>query len=146
MKLLSEFKSKCRSGVLKTAVQFIKFGIVGASNTLISLGIYYLFVWFDSSLFIWGYTIGFIVSVFNAYYWNRRHVFSDSGEGHFKQIVKTFISYGATFLLGLVLLYVMVERFSISKNVAPVLNLLVTIPLNFLMIKLWTFKEKINHK
>ena len=28
------------------------------------------------------------------------------------------------------------------KSIAPIVNLLVTIPLNFIINKLWTFKEK----
>ena len=39
-------------------VQFIKFAIVGASNTLVSLAIYYFFLWLDPSWYLWGNVVG----------------------------------------------------------------------------------------
>ena len=142
MKIFSKFHADNQSGFLKIIIQFVKFGIIGASNTLISLGICYLFLWIDSKFLIAGYTVGFIAGVLNAYYWNQRYVFSGAKKERFAKLIKSFVSYGATFLLGLVLLNVMVEQLSVSENIAPVLNLFVTVPLNFLLIKLWAFKEK----
>lgn len=55
--------------------QFVKFGLVGAANTLLSLGINYLFIWIDPSLYLWGNFVGWAVSVLNAFYWNNRFVF-----------------------------------------------------------------------
>ena len=56
--------------------QFIKFGFVGALNTIISLTIYYLFIWIDDGYYIIGNVIGFIVSTLNAYLLNSKFVFS----------------------------------------------------------------------
>ncbi|MBS1467008.1 MAG: GtrA family protein, partial [Subdoligranulum sp.] len=39
-------------------------------------------------------------------------------------------------------LWIEVTFFSVSKTIAPIVNLLVTIPLNFIINKLWTFKER----
>ena len=58
--------------------QFVKFGLVGAVNTLLSLGINYLFIWIDPSLYLWGNFVGWAVSVLNAFYWNNRFVFQKS--------------------------------------------------------------------
>ena len=55
--------------------QFIKFGIVGVSNTLISLAVYYIFVWIDPGLYLWGNVAGWVVSVLNAFYWGNQVVF-----------------------------------------------------------------------
>ena len=45
-------------------------------------------------------------------------------------------------ILSNVLLWIEVTFFSVSKTIAPIVNLLVTIPLNFIINKLWTFKER----
>ena len=50
--------------------------------------------------------------------------------------------YGGTSILSNVLLWIEVTLFSVSKTIAPIVNLLVTIPLNFIINKLWTFKER----
>lgn len=124
--------------------QFIKFCLVGVSNTLISLAIYYLFLAIDKELYIWGNTVGFIVSVLNAFYWGNRVVFQ-SKDNSWKQIakrlLKSYITYGSTFLLSTLLLYLEVQRWGVSEWLAPLLNLVITIPLNFIINKFWTFRS-----
>lgn len=120
--------------------QFVKFGLVGASNTLISLSIYYLFVLINQRLYMLGYVVGFIISVLNAYYWHNKYVFTKTTSGHLIPIIKTYASYGLTFLLESILLFVMVNYLHISTMIAPLINLLINIPLNFLLNKFWVFK------
>lgn len=124
----------------KFIIQFTKFGVIGISNTLISLCIYYIFIFINKDLYLIGYTIGFFVSVLNSYYWNNKYVFHKTEKGNAKPLVKTFISYGFTFILSYVLLIVFVKVIGISEAIAPLLNLILTIPLNFLLNKYWAFK------
>ncbi len=119
--------------------QFINFGIVGVSNTGIYLALYYVLLFFNVDYII-SYCISFVVSVLNAYYWNNRYVFKKQTKGHVKPFLKTFCAYGSTFILSLGLLILMVDYMGISKTIAPVINLLITVPLNFLLNKLWAFK------
>ena len=44
------------------------------------------------------------------------------------------------------MMYILVNNFSTSKIIAPLITLLVTIPLNFLLNKYWTFKDTVNSK
>ena len=125
-------------------VQFVKFGIVGVSNTLISLGVYWFCFYGLHMHYQLANILAFIISVTNAYYWNSRYVFK-SGEKrgineHAKAYMKAFVSYGATFLLSTALLTLWVEVCHISEGVAPLINLLITIPLNFILNKFWAFK------
>lgn len=119
--------------------QFIKFGLVGCSNTVISLAIYYVLVYFKINYII-ANIVGFIVSVLNAYYWNSKYVFKSNNNNKKSKIIKTYCSYGLTFLLSNGLLYFQVDILGISKIIAPIVSLLVTIPTNFLLNKFWTFK------
>lgn len=120
------------------AKQFLKFGIVGVSNTLIALFIYYSLIFLNVHYII-ANTAGFLVSVMNAYYWNSKYVFKKKSEGSKHSFVKSFLSYGSTFVLGTVFLFIMVHYLGISDKVAPILNLILTIPANFLLHKLWVF-------
>jgi len=122
----------------KSAIQFIKFGLVGVSNTLIGLGLYYLFLWIGFHYLI-ANVLSWILSVFNAFYWNHKYVFQSNNKWP-AILLKTYISYGASFITGSVLLYIFVEWMNISQVMAPLVCLLVTIPLNFLLNKFWTFK------
>lgn len=127
----------------KGIVQFIKFGLVGVSNTLVSLAVYYLVLFINSRWYLLGNVLGWIISVANAFYWNNKYVFGVKGDGtrtFFKKLGKTYLSYGATFLLSTALLYLEVDVLGWSALISPVLNLLITIPLNFLLNKFWAFK------
>ncbi len=145
IKLLKKCGIESKHDFKKLIVQFIKFGIVGVSNTLISLAIYYVLVYFNCN-YIVANTLGFIISVLNAYYWNNKYVFkskekANGAKDKVKQLVKVYMSYGVTFLLSTVLLYVMVDLMHISEYIAPIINLCITVPLNFVMNKLWAFKK-----
>lgn len=122
-------------------MQFIKFGLVGVSNTAISLGVYYLFVFFNKKLYLIGSVVGFILSVLNSFYWNNKYVFKTEGQANWlNRLLKTYISYGGTTLLSTILLYLEVDVLHISEMIAPLVNMAITIPLNFLINKFWTYK------
>lgn len=124
-------------------IQFIKFGLVGVSNTAISLVVYYIFLWIDRDLYLAGNIVGWVASVANAFFWNNKYVFTSESSGWkagIKKIGKTYLSYGATFVLSTILLYLEVEILSWSAAVSPLINLFITIPLNFLLNKFWAFR------
>ncbi len=83
--------------------------------------------------------MGFVVSVLNSYFWNSRFVFKKQDEKT-KTIIKTFLAYGTNLAIGTGLLYVLVDVLSLSEYVAPILNLIVTIPLNYILNKFWVMK------
>ena len=77
-------------------------------------------------------------------HWNNRIVFTlQDGEKRsiLKTFVKTFVSYSFTgLILNSALLILWVRILHISEFVAPIINLLVSVPLNFLINKFWAFK------
>lgn len=126
----------------KRFIQFFKFLIVGCSNTAISLGIYYILVYLGVQ-YILANTAGFVISVCNAFYWSNKYVFTQKTERNtLKLFGKVFLSYGGSFLLSTILITVFVEILNISEYVAPLLRLIITVPLNFFVNKLWAFKDK----
>lgn len=144
---LDRIKSR---GFYKLVVQFFKFGLVGVCNTAISLAIYYIFIFVDKDLYIAGNVVGFIVSTFNAYFWNNKYVFKEKDNKKNTiskhKIVKTYISYAITLLLGTALLSVQVELLNINEKIAPLINLAITVPINFLMNKLWVYRSVTKNK
>ena len=125
-------------------IQFVKFGLVGVSNTLVSWICYYIILWIDDNLYMLGSLVGTVVSIANAFIWNDRFVFKgqeNDWKNRLKRLGKTYVSYGGTSLLSMLLLWIEVQLFGVSKVIAPVVNLLITIPLNFLINKFWTFRN-----
>lgn len=130
--------------------QFIRFGIVGCSNTVIFYVIYLLILYMMSPLSLsWDYVVGnvvaFLISVFWSFYWNERFVFQIQNrniQARLRALVKTYVSYGFSgLILNNVLSLIWVNVFDIDKRIVPIINLIITVPVNFIMNKLWAFKE-----
>ena len=136
----------------ETLIQFVKFGIVGLSNTLVGYVIYvitlrllkaaHIFPRFDIYI---AQLVMFLLSVLWSFYWNNKMVFrAEEGENRkwLPALMKTYASYAFTSLfLSEVLLLLWVRLLGISEYIAPLINLLITVPLNFLMQKYWAFRN-----
>jgi len=144
--------------------QFFKFCIVGGTNFLISLIVYYFVLWIFkrfpdgthstnilvSFLFRYDYQIAnvmaFIISVLNAYILNRVWVFKkEATKAAHGAVFRFFASYGFTFLFSVFLAWAWVELFSIPKEYVPFLNVLITTPINFFLSKYFSFRKKKMH-
>ena len=134
-------------------VQFIKFGIVGVSNTLISYILYVavLLLLKQANIlqnvnYLVAQFVAFVLSVLWSFYWNNRMVFvleENQTRNIWKALLKTYISYSFTgIFLNSALLVLWVQVFHISEFIAPIINLLVSVPLNFIINKFWAFKAK----
>lgn len=132
-------------------MQFVKFGIVGVSNTAISYVLYVCSLWLFKKVgvlpradYLVAQAIAFILSVLWSFYWNNKMVFVQQ-EGQervwWKALLKTYVSYSFTGLfLNSILLVLWVQILGISEFIAPLINLLVSVPLNFIINKFWAFK------
>ena len=118
--------------------QFIKFSLVGVSNTMVGFGAYYL-LYYCGVYYLIASIASWLISVFNAFYWNNKYVFQ-SGSSWWKTLFRTYISYGASLIVSTLMMYVLVEFIHVSPVIAPIICLLITIPLNFLLNKFWAFK------
>lgn len=143
---------RLKEGQAQGLIQFVKFGIVGLSNTVVSYVIYIvslvLFQKLDvlkNSDYLVAQIIAFVLSVLWSFYWNNKYVFTEDGRekrNMLQALVKTYISYAFTGLfLNSILSLLWVELLHMSKLIAPVINLLVSVPINFFMNKFWAFKK-----
>ena len=149
-KILGILHIKLSDAKVEGLTQFVKFGLIGVTNTLISYGIYMLVIWLMKPVnfaydYIIGSVLGFIISVLWSFYWNNKLVFTEGSEKRniLKSLLKTYLSYAATgIVLSNILLYVFVDLMGIPKAVAPILGLLITVPLNFILNKYWAFRKE----
>lgn len=141
MELSGLFSKTSRSAI----VQFIKFGVVGLSNTVIGYVVYSLCVWLGMH-YLWANVVGFLVSVINAFYWSNRFVFIKQEEERrnlWLVFIKTLLAYGSTgIVLNSILLWLFIDKCRISEYLAPILILIITVPTNFLLNKYWSFKPQ----
>lgn len=126
-------------------LQFIKFGIVGLSNTALSYVVFTILVLLGTHYLI-ANAISFVAGVSNAFYWSNKYVFKkgvNEKRGLLQSLLKTFMAYGFTgLILNSLMLYLFVEKYNISSLIAQALCLLITVPLNYILNKYWSFKTK----
>lgn len=154
---LIRFLAKCTHreigvSVEETIIQFVKFGLVGVSNTLISYVLYVVSLLLlrripglEAINYILAQVVAFVLSVLWSFYWNNRLVFKQK-EGQQRTIIrtllKTYVSYSFTGLfLNSILLVLWVQFLGISEFIAPIINLLISLPLNFVINKFWAFRS-----
>lgn len=87
----------------KTFIQLLKYGIIGVSNTLITLAVFYVV----NTLMGYGYTtantLGYVLGVVNSFVWNRTWVFRTKGN---------VLREAALFVCGFILCYTLQMGFS----------------------------------
>ena len=126
--------------------QFLKFGMVGAVNTVLSYLItnacYYGFHLHEQICNL----LSFLITVLISYLLNSRFVFRQrEGERQpwYKALAKVYASYALTELVLMgILLFVQERLLGIPHYIATFLNLCITVPLNFLLNKFWAYRKK----
>lgn len=150
--------------------QLIKFGLVGVCNTIVSYTVYSICYYvFHTSVHV-GNVMGFIISVFTAFLLQSRFVFKESEDGEhrvwWQVLIKTYISYAFTGLFLTELLLILwlnvlnigqylipvtelladygfsMKPEDLAVSIAPFLNMVFTIPINFCVNKFWAYRQK----
>ena len=132
--------------------QFTKFTLIGISNTLINFLVYNGILWWARELHLFlnvdyliAQVVGFAISVFWSFCMNSKFVFNSKEEKAvpwYQALVKVYLSYGFTgIVLNSILSIIWVNIFGISKEVLTLINDMIAAPVNFLLIKFWSFKN-----
>ncbi|MDD3368172.1 MAG: GtrA family protein [Lachnospiraceae bacterium] len=133
-------------------IQFIKFGMVGALNTVLSYilnnSFYFLFektAILGNSVTVISQTsnfITFLITVFISYILNGKYVFEKNSDiPAWKSLLKVYASYSVTSLfLNGILIFIEVSVLGLPYYIATFVNLFFTIPINFILNKFWAYK------
>jgi len=124
----------------KSIIQFIKFGVVGIANTLITA----LIIWFLLRILNWSDYVsnlaGYVIGLINSFFWNRKWTFNSNSNVRvtvFKFIVTFVISY----LIQLGNLYLLLNFTSFDSYICQLLSIIIYTCVNFVLNKYYTFKN-----
>jgi putative flippase GtrA len=131
---------------------FGKFTINSLVNTGVFLLFYYLVLLLKSNYFM-ANTAGFVISVISTYYCNKKFIFKDDKNKKLKteselrdemnRVIKTYAAYGMTFCLTTIMLFFEIDRLKMSSILAPIINSIITLPINFALNRFWVFGQKL---
>ncbi len=120
--------------------QFIKFGIVGISNTVLTAAtIWILMKWMHLSAYA-SNIIGYIVGLINSFVWNRKWTF-ESNSSLRNTIFKFIITFAISYLVQLGNLYLLLHFTLIDPYFSQLLSIVVYTIINFTLNKFYTFKK-----
>jgi putative flippase GtrA len=120
-------------------VQFIKFGIVGISNTLLTLAVYTVLLKVFGVWYLAASAIGFVVGATNGFLLNRRWTFREHVGDALTPVRWGIVQTGG---LGINegLLYLFVHDAQLDKLVAQVCATVVVTVTTFFVNRAWTFR------
>ncbi|MBP3459011.1 MAG: GtrA family protein [Lachnospiraceae bacterium] len=130
---------------VEALVQFVKFGMVGGFNTVLS------YVIVNVMFYVWGINeqigniVAFVITVFISYMANSRFVFSETAkdQSFLAGLVKVYISYSITGLfITSALLYAETHILDIPLYIGTFANIFITVPINFILNKFWAYRKK----
>ena len=126
-------------------IQFIQFGIIGVINTVLSYlitnGCYYALGLHEQISNI----IAFVITVPISFMLNGKFTFSKAQKerSFLKPLLKVYASYSVTgIFLAAILLHIEENILGIPHYIATLINLVITVPVNFLLNKFWVYKDK----
>jgi putative flippase GtrA len=120
-------------------VQFVKFGIVGVSNTLLTLAVYTLLLKVFGVWYLAASAIGFAVGATNGFLLNRRWTFREH-VGDALTPVRWAVVQGCGLGVNEGLLYLFVHDAKLDKLVAQVCATAVVTVTTFFVNRAWTFR------
>ncbi|MDR9753892.1 GtrA family protein [Pseudomonas sp. SZMC_28357] len=113
-------------------VEFIKFLIVGSINT--GAGYIFYLAFIQVMAYTYAYSLSYALSVVVSYVLNARFVFNEPLS--LKKLLAFPLVYIVQYITGLCLVYIAVEKLSIPPVLAPLLIIIVTLPVTFLLARL----------
>jgi putative flippase GtrA len=119
--------------------QFVKFGIVGISNTLLTFAIYTLLLKVFGVWYLAASAIGFAVGAVNGFLLNRRWTFRGHVGDAFTP-VRWLIVQGCGLALNEGLLYVFVDSARVEKLLSQAFATVIVTVITFLANRAWTFR------
>lgn len=124
----------------KPFIQFIKFGIVGVSNTLLTaITIWILLKVFHSSDYISNFA-GYIIGLINSFIWNRKWTFASKSKMGIT-VFKFIVTFAISYLFQLGNLYLLLHFTHIDSYISQLLSIVVYTCINFVLNKYYTFKN-----
>jgi putative flippase GtrA len=120
-------------------IQFVKFGTVGVSNTLITFIVYTVLLKVFGVWYLAASAIGFLVGATNGFLLNRRWTFKEH-VGDALTPVRWGIVQGCGLGLNVLLLFALVDGARLDKLLSQAFAMGVVTVLTFLVNRAWTFR------
>ena len=125
--------------------QFLKFGIVGVSNTLLTFVVFTILVKVFGLWYVAASALGFVVGACNGFLLNRRWTFRGHSGGSSAALRWTVVQ-GCGLLADLGLIYLFVTGAGLPKLVGQALAIGLVVGVTFFVNRTWTFRMHLSER
>lgn len=122
--------------------QFVKFGVVGVSNTLLTLFVYTLLFKLLGVWYVAASAIGFAIGAINGFLWNRAWTFREHVSDALTP-VRWFVVQGCGLLANSGLVFLFVDGARMGKLGGQGLTIAIVMVLTFVANRSWTFRARV---
>ena len=122
--------------------KFLKFGLVGIFNTLITIISYIILVKFGMNYLI-ANIISYLIGVANSYYWNKNWVFQSNSK-NLSVFLKFLIVNLIVLAFNTLSLFILVDKLLYNEFIAQIFAIGIGMIINFFLNKIWTFNQREN--
>ena len=143
--------TKLHSGIFekgdlkKIADHGAKFVAVGFSSTIVYLLVYYIIIFINPEMYFLANSAGWLLGIVNTFFWQHKFVFPSSinqTKNTRRRFVRACIMFSFSYAMYTALLFLAVRILHIPPVFAPFLIMTITIPTNFAISYLWTYRDK----
>lgn len=131
------------SKIIKDNISLLKYAIVGALNTLVSLATIWICMYFFNLKYDISNIIGYIIGLINSFIWNKNWVFKRRNSNELiKEVLLFLLVFIICFCLQFYCLKIMVEQLNWHEYVSQIFAMIIyTIP-GYFLNRFITFKQK----
>ena len=112
--------------------EYASFLLSGAANTGLTYALYALFLFFVP--YKLSYSLAYVCGIVFSYYLNSKFVFKQP------VTLAKFLKYPAVYIvqygLGIIILYICIDILGVSKWLAPIVVIVISLPVTFVISKL----------
>lgn len=124
----------------KTIAQAIKYGVVGVSNTLITMAVIYIMMKLLGCREGLSNITGYVAGLLNSFIWNKQWTFKDSSAGWKHSAFRFAVAFVVCYVLQWGLVTVLNAHLSIDHYYNHLIGMVFYTILNFILNKFYTFK------
>jgi putative flippase GtrA len=125
--------------------QFLKFGIVGVSNTLLTFVVFTILVKVVGLWYVAASAVGFVVGACNGFLLNRSWTFRGHSGGS-SAVLRWTVVQGCGLLADLGLIYLFVTGAGLPKLVGQAFAIVLVVGATFFVNRTWTFRMHLSEQ
>jgi putative flippase GtrA len=117
----------------------VRFLFVGALNTVFGYAVYSMFIFFGLH-YLAAQFFGSILAITHSYLWNKHFTFK-SKEKSAGEVLRFISVYAVSYVLNMILLYVLIDRLKINQYLAGAAGIFITTIISYVGHKKVSFRQ-----